>query len=119
MTEAGLSIILERIAGELTRLGSDIKLVEKSMASAIHQLPSGENANDLEVLQSIDLISQTLEALSETLGSVSDRARNEGIGLGFDGNEGLDAIRLEELRTRLRTGEAMKQRAPSGQPDLF
>ncbi|MDF0600073.1 hypothetical protein P1J78_04950 [Psychromarinibacter sp. C21-152] len=110
------AVFLERLSAELAGLGR----VASGLQEAIHDLPlSHSGRHTRRVLQSADVLTQSLVCLSAAVHGLSDLsvATRE-----HDLSDVLDAVFLEDLRARLTEGRDHSHdpgRAHPGEIDLF
>ncbi|WP_172293905.1 hypothetical protein [Pseudoruegeria sp. HB172150] len=110
------SIFLNRLSEEISGLGA----MSAELQEAIHNLPlTGSDSHTRQVLQSADMLTQSLVCLSAAVHGLSDLpvATHE-----YDLTHVLDGVFLEDMRDRLTTGleaSSGRDRAHPGKVELF
>jgi hypothetical protein len=92
---------LRRIAGEMDRLSRLISTVECALPSMLSSRPAPASTETLAALQQLDLIAQTVAALSDFLRSVKPIRREDRMRVGA----ALQALTLLDLSARLGAPE--------------
>lgn len=94
--------------------------IEDGLGGILSSRNSVLSVDDVRILQDLDVLSQTAEALADFLSKMSD---NTPEGLVVDLNEAFDLLKLEQIRNRLLgTSEltaSSSQRPGQGNIDLF
>jgi hypothetical protein len=118
--ETHFATILKRTAQEAVHMRELSLAIEDGLGGILSSRNSVLSVDDVRILQDLDVLSQTAEALADFLSKMSD---NTPEGLVVDLNEAFDLLKLEQIRNRLLgTSEltaSSSQRPGQGNIDLF
>jgi hypothetical protein len=105
-----LAAALESCAAELAALGEICAGLQESLSPLLLR------AADVEKVQALDLVTQSLDALSSYLGAVATEAP---AGAEVDAEAATSGLKLADLAARLAGGRGREDPEDAGELDMF
>lgn len=104
---------LMKLAGEVHKTAGQCGLIQEAISRLLTELHHPDLRAEIQFLQGIDVIQQTLEDISALLRTSAD----SGLGLPMPQQRASEVVRLDSFRERMGLDGAESDRPPAANPE--